>query len=85
MHYAKCHNVDILSPKKLLMLTSSIIFVISGRDTLRPLSIYFRPFTTSVCDTKYHKLCRVEAPITDHLRNIAPYLEMYEAVQNFPT
>ena len=37
------------------MLTNSIILVISGRGTFRPLGIDFRPFANSVCDTKYHK------------------------------
>jgi hypothetical protein len=29
-------------------------------------------------------LCRVEAPTTDHLRDFAPDLEKYKAVQFFP-
>ena len=31
-----------------------------------------------------HVQCRVEAPITDHLRDYAPDLEKYKAVQIFP-
>ena len=27
---------------------------------------------------------QVEAPITDHLRDLAPYLEKYKVVQMFP-
>ena len=41
----------------LLVLTNSIIFIISRCDILSPLGIYFRPFTSSVHDTKYHKRC----------------------------
>ena len=40
------------------MLTHSIIMTINERDTSRPLSILFRPFTNSVRDTKYHKWCK---------------------------
>jgi hypothetical protein len=39
------------------MLTAEIILAISKHDTLNPLSIKFRPFVNSVCDTKYHKWC----------------------------
>ena len=35
----------------------SIMLAISGRDILRPLGIWFRPFTDNVRDTKYHKWC----------------------------
>ena len=41
------------------MLTSNIILAISGRDTLRPLDISFRPFTKSVHDTEYHERCTI--------------------------
>ena len=34
-----------------------ILDAISGRDTLRLLGIWFRPFANNVCDTKYHKRC----------------------------
>ena len=84
MCYANCHNEDILSPKKITHVDNSIILAISGRDALRPLGIYFRPFTTIVCDTKYHKPCRAEVPITNHFRDTAPYLETCEVVQFFP-
>ena len=40
MCYARCQNESIpMHFKKLLMLTNSVIFTISGHDTLRPLGI----------------------------------------------
>ena len=46
-----------------------------------------------MCDVEYGfarkmtwhiKTSRVEAPITDHLRDFVPNLKKYEAVENFP-
>jgi hypothetical protein len=45
------HNVRILKPKKLLMLTNSIMLTVSRHNTLRSLGMEFRPFTNSVRDT----------------------------------
>ena len=39
------------------MLTNEIILAFNGRDTLRPLSLYFKPFANSLHDTNYHKQC----------------------------
>ena len=39
------------------MVTNGIILTISGRDTLKPLGIWFRPFTNNVHYSKYHKRC----------------------------
>ena len=35
-------------------------------------------------DTLRFQLIKVEVSITDHLRDFAPKLEKYKAVQNFP-
>ena len=35
---------------------------VRGRDTLRPLGIYFMPFANSVCKTKYHIWCSALFP-----------------------
>ena len=39
---------------ELLKLMSNIMLTISGRDTLRPLDIYFNLYTNRAHDTKYH-------------------------------
>jgi hypothetical protein len=52
MCYAKYHNVNGFSFIRLISLMSSFILAVSGRDTLRPLGIWFRPFVDSVRDTK---------------------------------
>lgn len=43
----------------LLMLTNNVTLTTSRRDTTRPLSIQFRPFTNSVHDTECDKRCNV--------------------------
>jgi predicted transglutaminase-like protease len=55
MCYAKCHNVNKVSLKRLLTLTNSIIWAIRIRDALRPLGIfvYALRITSNVCETKY--------------------------------
>lgn len=39
------------------MLTNSVMFIISKRDTTRPLGIQFTLFINSVRNTKYYKQC----------------------------
>ena len=46
--------------ENLLILTSNVklaMLKISGCDIFRSLAPWFRPFASSVCDTKYHKWC----------------------------
>ena len=47
------------------MVMNGNILAISGRDTLRPLGIWFRPFANSVCDTTYHKRCSEDQHLED--------------------
>ena len=54
------------------MLTNSIMLIISGHDTLRPLDMWFRLFTNSIHDTKYYKRCsEVDIPPIDTIFNLA--------------
>ena len=41
----------------LMLMNYNIKLTISGRDTLKPRGISFRPFLISVCDIKYHIRC----------------------------
>ena len=47
------------------MVMNGIILAISGRDTLRPLGILFRPWANSVRDTKYNKRCSEDKHLED--------------------
>ena len=65
------------------MLTNSIVLAIGGRDTLRPLGIYFKSFANSVRDSKYQKQCslfitqvlphhiKIKGPIENNLRTFS--------------
>ena len=59
MCHSECRNVGIFSLKEATNVESGIILAISGRDTLRPLGIRFRPFANGVRGTKHHKRCGV--------------------------
>ena len=64
MCYVKCYKVTTFSFLKLLMLTNSIISTNHGHDILRPLGIWFQPFTNSIHDTKYHKRCSMTCAVS---------------------
>ena len=71
MCYAKCHDLNIFSLKKLFMLTNNIILAISKYDTLKPLCIYFKAFSNNAHDVKYCKWCSKPPFNLDHVTRVS--------------
>ena len=44
-------------PRDFMLTNSIMMLIIITHDPLRPLDIYFRPFTISICDNNYHTQC----------------------------